>query len=240
VVYRTPPVIEAVIGTQISPRLSQRDVERVRDRLKKRYPSIQVNNSMRIDVAASGVASVSLDATGYVLRSADAARFAIIQKDGWSAGLSAPYPGWNDLKKEFIEAFGIIHRIIESRPITRIGCRYTNRIDIPSEIFTKHTMNELFSISANTPNNQDYAYTGTAMNTQFKHLPTGASVIINFGNLLPLLIGFDSVNLDIDVSFNNMNEINKNNVLERVEVLRGVQNSVFEQSISGIVRGLIR
>jgi hypothetical protein len=55
--YRNPPMVEAVFEVQFSVALSARDLERLRDRFTNRYPKIDQQNEVDLEIQADGSAT---------------------------------------------------------------------------------------------------------------------------------------------------------------------------------------
>ncbi len=237
--YPRPPIVEAVIEIRIGVPVSARDSERLRDRFKRRYEKIDVLNT--IEVMVTGAAEVSQRAlpVGYKMTSASGTDIILLNQAAISTIRLAPYPGWTTFVAAAQENFDVFTKVAGRPPITRLGVRFTNRVDIPNAKLEGGEIGEFFTVGiaahaiASTIGEYYFNFNGL-------HPGTGAKMFVQNGVAQPALLDHTSILLDIDASFDSDVPQRIDELWQRIEVLRTAKNAIFESCITDKCRELFQ
>ncbi len=132
--YRRAPITEAVIEIRYEKPLPGEQVDLLRDKLAREYASC--DPLTRIGVAMNPArrrAVIDESGQGYRLASADRADVLLVTPGAMACSRLAPYQGWDDFSARARSNWKAWKRVVRYRPISRIGVRYINRIDIPTD-----------------------------------------------------------------------------------------------------------
>ena len=133
-IYSHAPITEAVIELRVDSEVSQKEQEKVVQRLKKDYPHSQHLNKFNVNFNASPTGSgvtVSQQPQGFRLTSNDQADVTIITPLNIATARLAPYLGWNVFRGRAVAVWKVWKRVTKHRSVARVGIRFINRIDIP-------------------------------------------------------------------------------------------------------------
>jgi uncharacterized protein (TIGR04255 family) len=111
------------------------DTEKVANGIKKTYPDKKLIDNYHIhinkQVGKNDDVSVNSTSAGYRLSSENQANVVMITQNTLAVARLAPYEGWEALHKQFVSAWKSWKKVAKTKPISLIGVRYINRIDIP-------------------------------------------------------------------------------------------------------------
>jgi uncharacterized protein (TIGR04255 family) len=105
------------------------DMEKVASQLRKVYPHQETINGVEIHINQN--VAVNPKSTGYKLNSDNQSDIVSISQNALAVARLAPYLGWDVLHKQFVTAWKSWKKVAKTKPVSRIGVRYINRIDIP-------------------------------------------------------------------------------------------------------------
>lgn len=131
--YSRPPITEAIIQVIMNHEMALDDMGKVASQLRKVYPHQETINGVEIHInqqVAGGNVAVNSKSTGYKLNSDNQTDIVSISQNALAVARLAPYLGWDTLHKQFITAWKSWKKVAKTKPISRIGVRYINRIDI--------------------------------------------------------------------------------------------------------------
>jgi hypothetical protein len=89
--YAKPPIVEAVFETQFADHLSERELERLRERFKTEFPTIEEQQRVEIQVKPGAVETHSTQ-VGFKMTAANAVDLVMLQVDRFGSSRLAPYP----------------------------------------------------------------------------------------------------------------------------------------------------
>jgi uncharacterized protein (TIGR04255 family) len=238
--YTRPPVVEAVIDVRFSPKLPSTDIERFMALARGRYPKQEHTHHVNIDVGGPPFSvTARANMNGARLSTDNESSLIILRDNGVAYAHVGPYPGWEKIYENFLEAFALFEKVQRSRRLTRIATRFINRIDIP------------FSPEKNSINLADYLIVGATM-PSFLHnglssffvrlgfsLGNGvdANVIVNSAD--EVLIDMASVVLDLDVFYTGDIVNSRKFLEEKLGEIRDLKNNIFESVITDRTRELL-
>jgi uncharacterized protein (TIGR04255 family) len=243
--YSRAPIVEAVIDFRVSldPSITLDDLAQVHAQESQRYPQIKKRMEVQgeIGIAEMGVRATAVGTqTGHVLTSRDEKQIAQIRLDGFSFSRLAPYDSWEPFHDEATRLWNLYRQIVSPKFVTRLGVRYINRLDIPSEaIEIKDYLRTSPEISPALPQ----TLTGYFMQIQVPLPDYAATVTINSTIVEPPSPNTTSLVLDID-TFREINlpassESFGDNLEEGLAQLRRAKNFVFEGCITPTTREMI-
>jgi uncharacterized protein (TIGR04255 family) len=237
--YARAPIVEAVFDVRFSEVLSERDMERLKDRLKSRYPTVEDRKNIKIEVKADKVITTSNPA-GYKMTASNAMDVILIQTNDLGSARLAPYQTWEDFIGVARENYEVFTKIVGRKTLTRVATRFVNRFDIPTEEIEGHDVAEWISTSIVLPESLTKAIGPYSFAVNFIHQNTGTKVLIQSGIIAPALLKHVSINLDIDVSVDTDISAHKDEIVKIAPRLREAKNSVFESLITDKLRAKFR
>lgn len=233
--YVHPPITEAIIEVIVGQELIPTDLEKIAKQLGKVYSHNQVISSFgfQINHQQTSGSSVAINSApkGFRLNSEDQADIAIIMQNGLTVARLAPYQGWDPLYKKFVNAWKSWKKVAKTKPISRIGVRYINRIDIPLNRENKIELEDYLTFYPKAPELSHSPMTEYLIRvTQPINSQWAATMTSTL--LPPPLINHISLLLDIDI-FRTENIPFKDEDLSAVIVeARNIKNTAFQSCIT--------
>jgi uncharacterized protein (TIGR04255 family) len=242
--YGHAPITEAVIHLLTSNTLSDTDRTKVARRLKELYPHSQplLQQSFSININETGVPNVMVgpQPQGFRLASDDQADIAIIQHNGILISRLSPYPGWQKFRDRANAVWTKWRAAISNPPVSRIGVRYINRIDIPygNEPIINPSDYLLFSPEdpgISSAPMQGYLVQITKPTDAPHWLASVTSTLVS----PPPLLNHISILFDIDVFRTEEIPRRDDELSAVVDETRRIKNDIFERCITDRTRELI-
>jgi uncharacterized protein (TIGR04255 family) len=234
--YVAPPIIEAVVQYSFADQIRLGLVSEVADLLAARYPSKTDRRSVSstIDLATADVKS-NVEHVGYDLVNVDGNRTIIAEIGSLVFSQRGSYSGWSEFSEWINSEIQIFSHLLNDVPISRLGVRFVNRLDIPIQDGLGHF--------------EDY------VTVYPRTFPFGGEnlsrFVVSFGREIPESnIGFNitcgtvespapstlGILLDID-SFAVLSKGEKiGELIGTISALRDVKNRVFENAITDAAR----
>lgn len=239
--YKRPPITEAVIEIRLEGSLSERMVEKIHNRLKKRYESSERISIMgfMLDPRKKEIAKIPDEFEGYKLTSKDQADVVQIKPNTMACSRLAPYHGWENFEPRARENWEIWRKTTKHTKIARIGVRYLNRIDIPLKRGHKIDIEDYLTIFPKYP--EPYLLTSFTQYTMQVMGPfsiEGFYLIINTNVVKSPLIDHFSIVLDLDLSPQGDMPQRNDKVWEMINQMREYKNNAFEMCITDKAREL--
>jgi uncharacterized protein (TIGR04255 family) len=175
---------------------------------------------------------------GFQLTSLDQANIVSLNKDRLATSRAAPYEGWNRLRAQAEKNWRSVIKSLGVTPISRIGVRYVNRLDIPLKGSTTVNLDEYLHFVPKID-----SFSAHPM-TEFVYLVTRSTELENWSARLvtslvpPPLIDHISLGFDIDVFRTDAIPIDNAQLWSIVDEARSVKNSIFEMYITDRAREL--
>lgn len=239
VYYSKAPIIEAVIDVQFSNALSLRELERLRDRFKKSYPSVQERLQVQVTLGADGRSSQSTSTDGFQLGDSNGSDLVLLLPQAAATIRLPPYGAWEKLLERARYNFDELTSIVGRRQVTRIATRFINRIDVPNALIIGAPLSKFFTITVAFPQGAVGNINGTSFTFSAQERATGFWANVNFSNAAPALLEHQSFLLDIDVYKRDGIDLNIDAMWNQVDELRVAKNNLFEAAITDEVRKLI-
>lgn len=230
--YNRPPIVEAVIDLKIGDVLSERDMERLRDRFKRAFPAVEDRKTIQVQ-AQLGQFTTNVFPAGFKLSAQNGIDVVLINPDSFGSVRLAPYESWEDFAGFAKDNFEAFLKVVGRKRIIRVGVRFINRLDIPNSDFQGgKAISEFVCIGVSLPNIA--SETGTySIAINGVEASTGAKFILQSSTIdPPALLDHTSIALDIDAYWDNDIPMRIEDMWSRTEVLRQAKNAIFEACIT--------
>jgi uncharacterized protein (TIGR04255 family) len=237
-IYKRAPVTEAVIEIRTKSSLQAGELERLVARFGKKFPT-PPQKLFDLSVEVGEVASTARQQlNGYRLAATDGARLLNLGLQSFNTAKLAPYEGWERFVEEVQANWDIWLKIVQWRPIARIGVRYINRIDVP--IIGRFELDDYLTFLPVMPKSLDNGIEHFAMNILVPLGKDDLKLVLNAGSTPSPLIGHTSLILDLDVALDTNLPTNNESLWAAIDRMRLRKNEVFEACITDKTRALFR
>lgn len=240
--YGHAPITEAVIHLRTSNVVNETERKKAAKRLKALYSHSQTQQSINININATGGPNVAVEQEpqGIRLTSDDETDIVLIQRNGVVISRLAPYPGWPKFRERAIAVWAEWRAATSNPPVSRIGVRYINRIDIPYANEPKIDPRDYLLFSPQDPGISSAPMQGYVVqitkSTDAPHwLTSVASTLVS----PPPLLDHISILFDIDVFRTEEIPRRDDELWVVVDEARGIKNEIFERCITTKTRELI-
>ena len=209
-------------------------MEKIANKLLKVYPHKVTTNNLGIHITQQTTGdsvAVNSQPNGFLLRSDDQADTAIISQNSLIVARLAPYRGWDTLHEQFISAWKSWKKVAKTKPISRVGVRYINRIDIPLKGENKIDLEDYLTFYPKVPElgNSPMVEYLIQVTQPINSLWTAT---ITSTLLPPPLINHISLLLDIDVFRTESIPLNDEDLWAMIAEARIIKNTVFQSCIT--------
>jgi uncharacterized protein (TIGR04255 family) len=238
--YPHPPIAEAVIELRFGGVTRSETLEAARQRLLKEYPKSEDLRDIRVKVVGGAVGAEvePVGLVGHKLTSAGGTGVIQIRNDLIAVSQLAPYAGWDELLARVQRALRKTGRLYSSRPLTRVGVRYINRIDIPAADGIKVNHDDYLTVGP--PElpfiHGDLGMMSISLSTVIED--GRFAVVLNCGRVAAPLIDQVSILLDIDVSNQVALPLGRAELWDHLNEMRFHKNRIFESCITDQARSL--
>lgn len=240
--YARPPIIEAVIELRFEGILSPRDMERVRDRFKQRYSTIEQIQLVELMFDPTANNAPKVVNAGFKMTDKNAVDMLMVQPVSVGTIRLAPYETWDNLKGRAEENWELFEKVLNTKKkVVRIGARFINRIDIPTDFLASKDLSEFFPTHIQFGADITRSLGNFTFRAAAVHSGTGAKLTIQSAILeQPALLEHTSISLDIDAYWDTDIPQRIDELWAKADKLREAKNAVFENSISDHVRKLFQ
>lgn len=238
--YPRAPITEGVIHLRVGGIATTDEQQKVVRRLTKGYPHSKPLQEFNLKIdTTGGEVSVDQRPQGFRLNTDDQADIVLVFPDGIAVARLAPYQGWEKLKERAQAAHEEWRGSTTHRPVTRIGIRYLNRIDIPLNGLSQVDLATYLAFRPQIPGISNGPMAGYMVQAT---LPTDTppwSVSISSTIVTPPpLLNHVSLMLDIDVFRTEQIPGNQAELWAMIDAARPIKNRVFERCITDESRKL--
>lgn len=241
--YEHAPITEAVIELPcgLLPETRPSDLLRVCDQIKSDYPkkSDQHEAQVMLDVLA-GSSSSAQRLIGYRLLSDDERQIVQVRLNAFAFSRLAPYDRWETMRAEALRLWTVYRNSLSPVRISRIGVRYINRVDVPSQNPDQGIdLDQYFETAPRIAASLPQRMTNFFMRLQIPINGTGATAIVTETGVPSAVAGSVSTILDID-TFIQADHFDEESAWKATDFLRDQKNRFFEACITDKVRELIQ
>lgn len=239
--YRVPPIVEATIEFRLSEKISQKKIEVFSRKLGGTYPNVtddlSIDFTFRADMDAE--ASIKKKVLGKRHVSSDQTRTILVQHGTLIVTMIAPYPGWIEFYTWARGLFDDFREVVGPIPLSRIGLRYINRLDIPLSRFPVVRPSAVLNYLPSVPQFLEPEILGYLIQHTSRLHPSRY-----FVNLVSTLVDSPvpdawSLVLDIDVARDIDVPRRSADIGEELQAMRDVKNEIFEACITQAYREII-
>jgi uncharacterized protein (TIGR04255 family) len=236
--YKRAPIVEAIIELQcqLPPETTITELDRMCEKVKATYPKKNVVVHGRAQFGPDVNSSAVQQQIGYRLDSEENRQIVQVRLDTFAFSRLAPYDRWETFR-EAAQPLWQVYRELFSPRIDRVGVRYINRIDIPSESAEGINLDDYFLTAPKISPELPQRMTNYFMRLQVP-MKSGVSAIVTQTGAPAPGPGLVSTILDIDLFFQEEG-LDERVAWTRIEELRHDKNRVFEACITDRVRDLI-
>jgi uncharacterized protein (TIGR04255 family) len=239
--YNRPPITEAVIEMRFDEVLNERDMERLRERFKSDYATIEQMQELEFALEQTKVVAPKIKPGGFKMTSRDAVDLIMIKSHTLGTIRLAPYETWEHLFGRAQVNWAELTKVVGRKKVNRIGARFINRIDIPERLLEGRTIADYFNTRIVLPAEIGDGVGPFAFSLVTMHKPTGARFVLNCGVIQPpALLDHVSVSFDCDAFWEGEFPLRVDEMWQKADILREVKNDVFESSITDLLRGLLQ
>lgn len=232
--YEHPPITEAILEVRFDPPLSEKDLQTVRLKLAKRFPSLLENRQVEVQIGPTGEASVKTRPAGFRGASVDNLHLVICASNSIATVRLAPYSTWDDFIEVARENFDTFYDIAGPRMYTRIGVRYVNRIDVSEGEVKEGRPDVLFNVVPTAPVTWGNP---VAFHVRGEYwVAENIKALVQTATVQAFLVDSKSFLLDIDLSREAALPTKVVELWAMIDGFRGLKNSVFEAAITDFVR----
>jgi uncharacterized protein (TIGR04255 family) len=238
--YPNAPIVEAIFDVKVSNTIivNPSTFEQFAKLELKEFPisNKRQNVNVRIDnTQGPGQIGKTTNLLGYIFSNIQGNRKVQFRLDGYSFNMLRPYSNWEDFSKS---AFNHLQKYISvAKPlaITRIGLRYINRIDLPSENQAfKNYIKYLPTVPAELPNKFEKYFLQMQIPSD-----DGLSKAVISQTFQPDQNGRIPFIIDIDV-FQEDRIKASDSLIERFNNLRNLKNKIFEDLVTDDCKQLFK
>ena len=229
--YSHPPITEAVIELRLVEAVDPRLVEKVSDALAVHYPRLQILDNHELEIRPTGF-PIASRSVGHIYRRASDAQteIMVVSVNNFAVAQLPDYPSWEVFIERFRRDWEAWRHIMNVQRLGRIGVRYINRIDIPTD---SHLIQEKDYLNTfiNMPDlfGNEYRY---ALQVSFPCPAIGGMVLVNSGVVPSPLEGHVSILLDIDISKDHSLPMRESEFFNLLNEFRNEKNRVFEACLT--------
>lgn len=239
--YSNPPITEAVIGINFSQPIGSDALAALSEKFAQVYPHHeQIQNlSIKLELGQQNAGNPSLAQDvqiGYRRSTADMTEMLVLFSNGIGVSQLAPYPGWDTFFERFARDWKLLKRQLGYKEIQRIGVRYINRIDIPTEagqVLPAQYLNLHTNFTDRFGSLAAYAVQAEVIMEDL-----GSKLVVNSGVVPSPVLDHISFLLDQDIG-REVNVPQKDEaIFELIQQLRVRKNEVFESCVTDQARAL--
>lgn len=228
--YDAPPIIEAVVQLRFAEPVSKSVFKKLLKRLKREYanelPQIAKGASIDFETEKTSFSTEQQSK----LSSQDEADVLVVGEAVLSWSRLAPYEDWQSLWERVKREVQIAHDLTGFRKLARIGVRYINRIDVPSEGEIARYENYLTINLTLPPLCEAVNNYGWRFEREFPEL--GLRAIVQSAVVAPEIPRHAAFLLDIDVGAMQDLPTRLDELEPFLGKMRKLKNDIFELSIT--------
>lgn len=229
--YPSAPITEAVFAVHPRRELQNADLEVARDRLAMHYPKcIEMPFAEFSYDAEAATIDVKPNRPTYRLEGEDASEVTLLRPDGLFVSQLAPYRSWDDLFERFNRDFFALNSIFNGKGLSRIACRYINRIDVPFD-GTIARNEDYLSVYIHVPDSIE-AIGPFQLRFELAVPEIKSMAVIQSGLMLPFPDNHASFALDIDLARNFDVDLSSSDILVEFSKFRGPKNRLYRQFLT--------
>jgi len=236
--YSRPPITEAIIDIRIAAAVTDVDQKKVVERLKRRYPHSQPTHEVSINFTGFAL-GVTQSAAGYRVTTDEQTDVVLVMPQGLATARLAPYQGWPLLRDHARKAWEAWRQETPHQPVSRIGIRYINRLDVPVDNRAVIRIEDYLTLYPHLPAIDARPMLGYMMETVIPlSAPDWVATVRSALLTPPPIPKYVSLLLDFDVFRTADLPRKEDDLWHLVETGRDIKNGIFEACITDEARKL--
>ncbi len=222
--YKRPPIREAVIEVRFADTITDSQLELL---CKKQNKSTFTIQKVEVVLSPESKEHKSTRLFGFkLIENEDTANIIQFKHNAISVSRLAPYEGWDKLFENFKKYYEFYTKN-KHRTISRIGVRFINRIDIPTQGKDTLKVEDYIKVYANVPNTKFPALSSSLVQVT-SVIDDNRTITINSYLYENVLIDYLSFILDLDIARVKNLPVNSKILFEELKELREKKNFFFE------------
>lgn len=235
-IYASPPIVEALIEVRLAADVNENRLKKAFDWLSGRYQERKAEAQIEAKVEVPLRRATFTDKPAvYTLSSSDQTDACHLRVGSIAWLRRAPYLGWEAFRDRCEAELATVLKAYGDPRIARIGLRYINRIDvkIAEDGLSRYEDYLNFKISHGDLLEPTNGFQWLLVK-QFPEVQLQA--MVQSASLEPEIPGYGAFLFDIDVSREMDVPQKAENILEQLEAMRVLKNSIFEAGITDLAR----
>lgn len=225
------PIVEGLIDIRVerSTEVTLAKLKAVGDELAEEFPSRQERRMWMGQISLSTTEATRLstqvdEPDGIVLRSADEKWVVQFQLGGFTVSRLNPYLSWDDLKAQTNRLWERYRSVAQSSKIVRVASRFVNRIPLPPGESFEQTFSTTFTLSSSLPQAVAGFLLRIVIPFESEHSTAIMTQALDANNI-------DCI-FDLDAFAERPDGLTDAEAWQQLEVLRGVKNRMFFESLT--------
>jgi uncharacterized protein (TIGR04255 family) len=224
--YTKPPIIEAVIEVRFADTLNQKQLDTLLAKKKTKFAAQQLQDiDIKINNATLSASAEKKSIWYKLIDNDDVSNIVQIKSNALSISRLPLYEGWEILLEKFKTSYDwYTHK--KFKPLSRIGVRYINRIDIPLTN-GKIELEDYFNIFPHVPK-ENFPDLNRFLMQTVSQIEGDRILTINVHSTENILLNHVSIVFDIDVSQTDNLPINSTKLYKVLDEIRVQKDGFFE------------
>ncbi len=236
--YKQDPITEALIEIRVAP-----TPHGTKEKLTAAFQSVAARYPQQLDMMAMRGefvigqqvgASAQQIPVGTARISEDKRQMFRALGEGFIFNKLAPYPGWEALRDEAKELWGIYRATVEPQELQQMSVRYINRLDLPAPV----DLTDYLRLHPVIAIEMGGEMQGFFLQVQLVQTDLQATCLLNEGVVPPPHESIASLLLDIQLTRTANVPLNENELWDLFELFRARKNQIFEACITDKTREL--
>lgn len=240
--YPAPPIFDAIVELRFARELPSKVVGQIASAVKKGYDSHNAQESVKVEVRIdpSGPQShISEPSPVNLMSNADQTDQARIETDKIHWSRLAPYEGWDQFSSRVFSDLHRIPRKVGFPPLSRIGLRYRNRIDVPLDERQTGRYEDYLTVNISLPAMLD-PLNGYEWRVVKKFKSEGLELNLFSAVILSPIPNCTGILLDIDISCMQDLPSNIDSLKHKLDQMRAKKNDIFELCVTDEARATFK
>ena len=237
--YPSPPIFECVMELRFRDASHADFAEKAARKISDSYDHSHTEHLVNFEVLIvnGGVKTNGSKPTPVIkLTSNDQTDACTVLNDKVYWSRLAPYKGWDEFAGRIQRDLTAMKRVVGQRSLERVGLRYRNRIDVPVEQPTQICRYENYlRVKIDLPSLLDPS-NGFEWRVKKEFPALGLTAYIMSGVMEPVLPMMGAFLLDIDISAQVDETVNRADIVGTLVKMRDLKNDIFERSITDVAR----
>jgi uncharacterized protein (TIGR04255 family) len=239
-IYDNPPLLEVVCEFHFQESHPWNPVfaEYIHDRVKLEFPLSRPRRDIEVKIDERGVTQQLSEPKTLLIREDERALLQVAP-NLLTVNHLKPYPAWNVFRKMIENAFNTYVEVAKPKEVKRIGLRYINRVEVPSDEQGKVKIEDYLNVFPKTPDGIPDTFVSWGQRVEIPFLDINGLLILQTAsvreNTAPSMVIFI---IDLDFVTSPMLNISVENALKWVEKAHEQIEVGFESCITDKTRGL--